>query len=1068
MWREGSKRKSSRGPERRRDTSKGHLAKRRPDRQRSEAKSVKPKKAPGAVPKIIENELSKGTEILDTKDLLKACEKYPVLKVTDTQVVFNKTISLKDVSLRAKGPQEDTTYAGNKGVHLNVRRGNSFVVFKDTHAVVCARRGLRKFYDLYPEYLEYNLANLTTLDAKIGVKEPAENKSIHKKIFMNLKETLDLGTETVTVVETNKANGENSQISWVAEVGSWCIASKNVAMLLRTVEDVTLYIGDRFHYAELIAREWFSLLKRMKDDKIDAIKECLRDHTLIGEYVGNPSYQHLVKYEKQGFLFYSLVHKYASDEAVNPREAFEKIKALGLQCVTYKEHAGLKTWSELNNKLKELYKSVRESSLETKEEGLVLYLVRKAADGTEKVASLCKLKTLEYMIFRKLREKLRALTDKKATREVIESKFQEEVKNLIGMSTTPRELSWYFDVAKRAFDFSESNEDHSLIFGHFVTFLSIMVYCTTNGADMSMGFFEKSVSQELLSTPWSKYASLKGKLKVNDSYTVRVPRTIVFIPLTIPGMGKSYLYKEVVKSYCEENGLTVRLVSSDQIRQSEMSKLKQKEPTLSENALFVKTRETADEAFSKLLIHYLKERSNEDKIIFIDKNHPPNAIKKTIELIHAHKPRNSDVRLLALMPKSKPGTVVHIGEKEVTYPLSLELALSCLVTVQTRKGHETLNGTGVDSAAVVIMFYNMFRDFKFDGALLKDLGFNGGISVDFFGDQQTYSKDATDKLVEILTKLPKAGDKPKDIHQLDQLLGIMQEYFLNNNVHRPSKEVQLKCIANVLKNLPVERPPPPPSILTKLHPVSNTQAGAENKPAPSANLSSKYWLEATKGNDVRAKAFETNPPASAISKKEYKPKKTPIYLGIFSKGDEKPRVQNVLRYTLSKIQASHSDGSINEDLVEFNHEALSTWKWPEDGFHITTCFVGSDKNVQASDAYKTFEEGVHFPFKIKHVVYVPGMIAIGITYLDGTLIKMAGKFPHVTLATKGLPAKASNEILETMFGGVFYPKYKDGLRFGSDKISTLNIMIGGQSCIAYLFELPQEIYFDGETKAITS
>lgn len=1063
MWREGSKRNSSNRDNRSRDQSRGHLNKRKPDRGGS--KSAKPKKSESQAPKITENELSKGVEITDVKDLLKACERHPQIKVTDTQVHFNKNVLLKDVSVKVKGPQEDTIYAGSKGIYLNVRRGNSYVVFRDTHAVVCGRRGLRKFYDLYPEYLEYNLGNLANLDSKVGVKEPAENKSIHRKIFGTLKEDLDEGKETVVVIESNKANGENCQISWVAEVGAWSIASKHVSMLLRSLDDVSLYISDRFHFAELIAREWFTIIKQMKPERVEAVKECLRDFTLVGEYVGNPNYQHLVKYEKQGFMFYSLVHKYTEDEAMNPKEAFDKIKSLGLQCVTHKEHPACKTWQDLNALLKGLYKEIKESGIEKREEGVVVYIVSQK-EGKETLHSICKLKTLEYMVYRKLREKLRALTDKKQTREAIEAKYQEEVRALVGMNTTPHELSFYFEVAKRAFEFSETQEDTYLIFGHFVTFLSIMVYCTVNSAPMSLGYFEKGVVQELLGTPWSKYVGLKSKLKINDSYTIRVPRTIVFVPLTIPGMGKSYLYREVIKSYCEDNGLNIRLVSSDQLRKSEMDKLKLKEPNLSENALFARTRETADEAFSKLLLHYVKEKTVEDKVIFIDKNHPPNAIRKTIDLINQHRPRHADVRFLALMPKCKQGPSIQFGEKEVSFPFSLDLCLSCLVTVQTRREHETLNGNGVDSANVVIMFYNMFRDFKFDGPLLKELGFNGGISVDFFGETFSFSKEVTDKLTEILGKLNKPGDKPKDIHLMDQLLGLMQENFFTNSVNRPSKDVQFKCIANVLKNLPVERPSPPLSILTKVHPAQGGQSGTpSSKTVQNAGVSQKHWEEATKDNAKFAKAYETQPPVSAIAKKDYKPKKTPIYLGIFVKNDEKSRVQSLLRYSLSKIQASNSDSTINEDLVEFSQENITSWKWPEGGFHITTCLVGGDKADQTSEPFKSFEEGVHFPFKLKHIVYVPGMLCVGVTYLDNTLIKVQNRFPHMTLATKGLNAKDGNQVLETMFGGVFYSRYKEGLRFGADKVSTLNIMAGGQSCIAYLFELPQEIYFDGETKA---
>lgn len=100
----------------------------------------------------------------DPKKLLECCETHPQLKVSDTIVYFNRNLQLKDVSIRVKGPQEDTVYAGSKGIYVNIRRGNSFIVMKDTNNVICARRGLRKFYDLYPEYIDYNLGSLSNLD----------------------------------------------------------------------------------------------------------------------------------------------------------------------------------------------------------------------------------------------------------------------------------------------------------------------------------------------------------------------------------------------------------------------------------------------------------------------------------------------------------------------------------------------------------------------------------------------------------------------------------------------------------------------------------------------------------------------------------------------------------------------------------------------------------------------------------------------------------------------------------------------------------------------------------------
>ena len=1066
MWKEGSNRFQGR---RNFDRSRSNLNKRRPEGfDQPPARGPAQKSNEPRGPKPRESELNQDSVITDCQNLLKACEAHELVKVYSAQVGFNRNLMLKDISIKVKGPQEDMIYAAKRGIYVNVRRGNTLLVMREEKSAIVCRKGLKKFYDLYPEYLDFNLGQITSLEGKIGIKEANENKSIHKKIFGELKSVYDSSAGGVVVFEANKANGENCQISWVPQAGAWVVSSKNVAMLLRTLEDTQYYIGDRYHFAEIIAREWFATLKKLSAPQIEAIKECLGEYTIVGEYVGNQTYQHLVKYERQGFLFYALVNKTTSEEALNPRDAFAKIKALGLQTVLYKEHPVCNTWIDLNNKLKELYREVKESSIETREEGVVLYLVKRYNNSKEELVSLCKLKTLEYQIYRKLREKLRGMGDKKHTRSEIETKFQEEVKTLVGDSKLPQEHSFYFEVAKRAFDFAEKGEEvMHLIFGQYVSFLSIMVYCTVNSVPFSLGFFDKPVISDLYSTPWSKYTELKKKLKINESFALKTPRTIIFVPLTIPGMGKSYLFREVIRPYCEDNGLIVRYVSSDAIRKSEMDALRTKEPNASENVLFSRTRESADEAFNKMLIHHLKEKALEDKVIYIDKNHPPNAIKKTVELIHAHKPRHSDVRLLAVIPKTKNGLTLKIGEKEVVYPLSPEICLSCLVTVQTRKDHETLNGNGIDSAGVLLMFFNMFRDFKFDGPVLKEYGFNGGVSVDFYGENFNFGKDALDKLSEILEGLKNPGDKPRDIQKLDQLLGLMQDNLFNPTINRPTKESQIKYISTVLKNLPLEKPPQAPSLLSKIQPVQkggqSTIVAQQKLPTHPVN---QFWAESIKNNEVFTKMVEESSNVVAISKKEFKPKKVPLYLGIFLKNDEKSRIQNILRYSLAKVQVQNPDSSVTEDLNEFLSDSLTSWKWPEDNFHITTCYLGKDKPNTNTEFYKSFEEGVKFPFKFRHIVYVPGKIIFSIVYLDRERIKVENKFPHVTLATKSLPAQDSNKVMETMFGGVFYSKYAAGLKFGADKISTLTIPINNETCTVFLLELPVDIAFEAETKTI--
>ena len=63
----------------------------------------------------------------------------------------------------------------------------------------------------------------------------------------------------VKVYDSEKANGENCQISYFkleAHEG-FIVCSKNVSIYLRDEKDIDLYHGDRFHFAKIIARQFF-------------------------------------------------------------------------------------------------------------------------------------------------------------------------------------------------------------------------------------------------------------------------------------------------------------------------------------------------------------------------------------------------------------------------------------------------------------------------------------------------------------------------------------------------------------------------------------------------------------------------------------------------------------------------------------------------------------------------------------------------------------------------------------------------------------------------------------------
>jgi hypothetical protein len=105
------------------------------------------------------------------------------------------------------------------------------------------------------------------------------------------------------------------------------------------------------------------------------------------------------------------------------------------------------------------FKDVAKSEIAKDEEGNVLYFIARWK-GKSRVLSLAKLKTLEYRLFRKMREKLRnnIPLDKKLEGEGkpvqdIVKKFIGEAKELSEEHELPRPLDYYIDLFKTAFVF---------------------------------------------------------------------------------------------------------------------------------------------------------------------------------------------------------------------------------------------------------------------------------------------------------------------------------------------------------------------------------------------------------------------------------------------------------------------------------------------------------------------------------------------------------------------------------------------------------------------------------------
>ena len=96
--------------------------------------------------------------------------------------------------------------------------------------------------------------------------------------------------------------------------------------MVSDVTDIKLYKEERYQFAILMAYAWFNILKDKKKDEIELLKKDLNGHTIIGEYCGNPDFQHLVKYNEITIYFYAIVENKSRYTCIPPNDAFNLLE----------------------------------------------------------------------------------------------------------------------------------------------------------------------------------------------------------------------------------------------------------------------------------------------------------------------------------------------------------------------------------------------------------------------------------------------------------------------------------------------------------------------------------------------------------------------------------------------------------------------------------------------------------------------------------------------------------------------------------------------------------------------
>lgn len=110
---------------------------------------------------------------------------------------------------------------------INYRRGLTYleeiIDFKHTEPVV-ARKGLRKFKDLLPEYLDLKESHISNSKFHAGERS---------RLFKGLQ---DPAYSSFIIYNTEKLNGENAQFSFIDKF--WVIGSKNKSLMVAELSDL--------------------------------------------------------------------------------------------------------------------------------------------------------------------------------------------------------------------------------------------------------------------------------------------------------------------------------------------------------------------------------------------------------------------------------------------------------------------------------------------------------------------------------------------------------------------------------------------------------------------------------------------------------------------------------------------------------------------------------------------------------------------------------------------------------------------------------------------------------------
>ena len=327
-----------------------------------------------------------------------------------------------------------------------------------------------------------------------------------------------------------------------------------------------------------------------------------------------------------------------------------------------------------------------------------------------------------------------------------------------------------------------------------------------------------------------------------------------------------------------------------------------------------------------------------------------------------------------MVPDIDPATV--IGE----YPFSASFLLTSFARAQKRTAHETLdNSDPCKLVEIQTMFIQLNKNIIYDEKFLIRNGLDGYLRVPMTPENIIVPEELLSALFAVMhgfSGVGKTNQKP-----IKAMIDVLKKHdeLLSTKIEK--KEIIERAMSCFKRSIIAKTP-------------------------------------------VFVKS-ETSAKQNSESHRQVKFVKPPIYLGITVESD--PEYLRKLSKTFENaFNQAGEPKSLIEDFKQMIREQkpFSPWSFPA-SYHITTMFIGGNKNKLKLPQCEYFEEAIKVTIDIRAVIYVPGKLVAGICFPKG--VEIENEYPHMTLmVSDGWKPMMSNSVIQATCGKgmAFHEAYK--------------------------------------------